>query len=315
MTRIARQLLLNKERKILVFGEGAIAGAFSAGFVYWLVKKDKLKYFDQIYCYSVGVYLATFGVAGQADTIKNVWLNKVDGYKLINPFNLLTFGIRNPLRLEYLENLFSSGVEKLDVGKVFSSKVQIKYALMDYYTGSVEFISPNKKFILKQMSAACAVPFIHRSVKIEDKKYLDPTFVYGTTPYIERIVNLGDKIVYVSNLPTGYYKYKNSKGNMFLSSIIFEFIGKFYPSSLQKIFKERKNFIKKAKEYLAQEKKIQIIQPEKLYLQSARDTNKARIENLFQDGIMGAKKFLASREGAAEGGVGGIPPERSGGGQ
>jgi predicted patatin/cPLA2 family phospholipase len=145
------------------------------------------------------------------------------------------------------------------------------------------------------------VPFIHGAVEIEEAKYLDPTFVYGAGPYIEKIIDSesGAKITYISNLPRGYHKYRDSTISKFLSSRIFELVGRFYPAPLQEIFRRRKIFIKEITEYLEKEKKIDTIYPRALYLRSARDTNKDRIEKLFQEGIVAAKKFWASRSGAA----------------
>jgi len=277
-------------KRILILGEGGIAGAFSAGFIYRLASKKRLDYFNEIYCYSVGTYPATFGVSGQYKTIRSVWKNKIDGLKLINPFNLLTFGLKKTLKLEYLENLFSSGEDKLDIKKVLNSRIKLKYALMDYSTGKVKFTSPSKN-VLKQMSAACAVPVVHGSVKIENKKYIDPSFVCGTVHELKRITKKAEKIVYVSNFPVKYRKYNNSKINLFFSKKVFELIGKFYPSPLQEKFKKRFELIEKTIRYLEKEKKIKIVHPRKLYLKSARDTNRSKIIKLFKEGIKEADNF------------------------
>jgi predicted patatin/cPLA2 family phospholipase len=240
----------------------------------------------------VGVYSATFGVDGQADTIKKVWTEKIDGLKLVNPLNFFTFGFKKILKLEYLENLFW-GPDRLDIEKVFSSKIKIKYALINEETGEVKFIVPDKNLILKQMSAGCAVPFIHGGVRLNGTKYFDSAFIYGTAPFVEKIVDLGGKIVYVSNFPAGYCKYHNSRINSILSAKIFWIIGKFYSKALQNIYKRRLDFTRETNEYLDEEKCIQMVRPANLHLRSARDTNKARIRQLFDEGISAAEDFIS----------------------
>ena len=198
----------NKKDIALVLSSGGLAGVISAGFVATICRELGMEHFSTVYCYSVGVYAGTFGVANQPGVIEKVWRNKVNGEKLVNLYKMFTLGGRKILNLSYLKKLFSEGKFKLDVAKALSSKTKLKYVLIENNTGETKFISPKKENIFDLMNAACAVPVAYGPYKVGGKAYLDVTFVSGIHEGLDKIVKKHKKIVFVSNFPKDYIKYK-----------------------------------------------------------------------------------------------------------
>ncbi len=272
----------------LVLGDGGLAGAISAGFMAEICRNIGVEHFSTIYGYSVGVYPATYGIANQPDIIENTWRNHVNGIKLINPFNLFTFGLRPILKLEYLKKIFQNQVALLDVKKVFNSKTKTKYALIDYNSDKVYFQSPERTNIFKLMNAACALPIVHGPIRIKKKKYLDPSFVSGEFPGIKEIIEKHDKVVIVINFPKDY----NLTWFRKLSErTIFRVAALFYPKNLQEIFNKRNKMEFENKKFIENNTKVLIYRPNKLPLKSAIDTNKKRINESFEIGIELAKNY------------------------
>jgi len=56
----------------LVLSSGALKGSISAGFVATICRELGIEHFSTVYCYSVGTYIGTFGVANQPDVIEEV---------------------------------------------------------------------------------------------------------------------------------------------------------------------------------------------------------------------------------------------------
>ncbi|MFA6436987.1 MAG: patatin-like phospholipase family protein [Candidatus Paceibacterota bacterium] len=276
-----------KSKKALVLGQGGLAGAYSAGFVSELCRQLGNKYFDSVYCYSVGSTIGTFFVANQPQVIENTWQNYVSGKQLIKPFNFLK---RKPiLDLDYLVSLFQNKKAKLNIDAVMSSGINLQYVLIDYNSGEINCLKPDKINIFKLIKACCSLPIVHGPSEVDDKLFFDAAFVYGGLPFLEKIANQYDEIVVVLNFPKDY------RSNLLwwpVMNIFFPIASYFYPKKLRTVFKRRKNKWKEIFKCAEKNKHIKILAPNRLFLGFGGDSNKKHIHKTIDLGKQDAKEFI-----------------------
>ncbi len=272
------------KKRALIIGNGALYGAYSAGVTFVLCRELGPDYFDSVYASSVGVFEGTFYVANQPDTIEKTWRNKVDGDKLFSitkPF----FG-KKILDLDYLIGIFQGNVSHLDLKKVFNSKVNLRYFVVEEDTRKGYWKKPNKKDIFDLMQAASAVPIVYGEHKIKNKSYSDLSFVYGMDELIETIdLEQYDKVIIVYNHP------KEKKTERFFQRLSFDIF-----SLIQKKEKQRS-----ALEKSFSKSKVKVIRPQrKVPLLFSFDTDKERIGKTIDLGIKDAKRFLEEYNKSSE---------------
>lgn len=274
-------------KKALVLGSGGLNGAYSAGFVSELCRKLGPNYFDSIYCYSVGATTGTFFVANQPDTIENTWRNYIHGTRLIKPHN---FFLGKPmLDLDYLISLFKNDISRLDVNAAISSKIDLNYVLIDYYSGEILCKKPNKDNIFELIKACCSLPIVSGPSRVGDKLFFDAAFVSGGLPLLEKITENHDKVIVVLNMPKDY------KPRIIwwpIINLFFPIASYFYPKLLRRVFKKRKDQSQKNLEYAIKNKKVQIIAPTRIILDSGGDSNIKKIQKTIELGKQDTKLFL-----------------------
>ena len=262
-------------------------GAYSAGFVSKLCRKLGPNYFDSVYCYSVGSTIGTFFIANQPDTIENTWRKYIEGTKLIKPYNFL---LGKPvIDLDYLISLFKNNISRLGVNAVISSKVNLNYVLIDYYSGKISFKKPNKDNIFELIKACCSLPILSGPSKVGDKLFLDAAFVGGELPLLERITKNHDKVIVVLNTPKDY---KPRRIWWPIINLFFPIASYFYPRLLRQVFKKRKSKYKKNLEYALKNKKVEVIAPDRAILHLGGDSNRKKIQQTIKLGRRDAKLFL-----------------------
>ncbi len=189
--------------KALVVGSGAMYGAYGAGVLAELGRQLGPEYFDSIYASSVGVFAATFFVAGQPDVIEETWRGHVDGRKLINLFR-----VWRALKLHYLEEIFQDERSRLDVDAVFRSRTRLEYVLTKLPEGRAVYHSPTRENIFRLMSASCAIPVMHGSIRVGGDEFLDGG-LSNPLPVARALEDGAGLVVAVSNRGAGFQPAKS----------------------------------------------------------------------------------------------------------
>lgn len=275
------------KKRALILGSGGLYGSYSAGFVSELCRLMGPNYFDSVYCFSVGTTIGTFYVANQPEVIEQTWRNYVDGTKLTKPYNFL---LGKPmLDLDYLISLFKGPSAHLNVKAVMASKVKLNYVLIDYNTGEIVCVRPNKKNIFNLIKAACSLPIVSGPSKVGKKLFFDAAFVRGGLPLFENIAKKHDETIVLLNFPLGY---KPKKRWWPLIHLFFPIASYFYPKPLQAVFKDKLARFDEPFEYAQKNKNVMIITPNnKIVLGCTADTNKERLNKMIDLGKKDARKF------------------------
>jgi predicted patatin/cPLA2 family phospholipase len=185
--------------------------------------------------------------------------------------------------------LFRNGKANLDVDAVISSKVNLQYVLIDYYSGEVNCFKPNKTNIFDLMKACCSLPIVHGPSEVDGKLFFDAGFVYGGLPFLEEIAKKYSEVVIVLNFPKNY----RPKPIWWpVMNIFFPIASYFYPKRLRAIFKGRKNKRNRIFECAERNSNVKIIAPSKLALSFGGDSNKTKICRAIDLGKLDAEEFI-----------------------
>ncbi len=279
-------------KRAIIFGEGGLNGAFSAGVAERLIRVLGPKYFSSYYGLSVGSTIAAFSASNQPDIILNTWKKHVHGFKLVRPYNIL-FGKR-PLDLDYLIGLFNNGVAHLNIKTISNSSSKLNFAVVDYNTGKVFWKTPNPEDMFQLIKASCSLPVVRGPEKIGDQRFFDAAFVFGGIPDIKKIAQQHDEIVYVCNYSEGYdhtpfWKFFVNRAIPFWASLYW------YPVSLKRVFFRRNEERQKSWQFMKNNSKFTIIRPDRRSsLGSSMDTNEDKLKGLIKEGNKKAEEYLRS---------------------
>ena len=159
------------KRRALIVLDGVMRGSFTVGALRVFHEKLESNFFDTTYSFSVGVFEQVFFAANQVETMEYVWRECVHGSKLINIFNI--FKGKEILDLDYLINLFQIEKTSLIFNNLLKSHMDAYCFATDSDTRLLKIFDLKKENIFDVMRASCAVPFLHGSVKINGKGYID----------------------------------------------------------------------------------------------------------------------------------------------
>jgi len=272
-------------KKALVTGIGGLRGAYDAGVLATLCRELGPEYFHAHYTCSVGVFASTFFISNQPDNIENTWRNHVNGRKLINFRNI--FSDREILDLEYLINLFQTDTSRLDLERVLTSPVSLKYVLTHFDSGNPLYHNPKGNNLFESMKASSALPLLHSPVEVDGVRFIDGG-LSDPLPVNKALQEGHDDILVVYNKIHGFY-----------TEMWFELLQRLmslkYPPQIARLIKTYHERLKQLEEEIEHNPRIRIIRPSKeLPLRSVVDTDKERINYTFDIGIQDAKRFLDS---------------------
>lgn len=188
----------NMIRRALILGPGGLRGAYGGGVVATLCRKLGRGYFSTIYGCSAGAYTGSYLASDQPDEIEAIWRECVHGQLLFRWSN--TFRSGKPiLDLFYLNSILESGAYKLLVEDLLRSPVKLITVATNRQSGAAEYFSPKtpEEFFL-QVRASAAAPYLHPSVLIKGKKYVDGRFS-DPFPIVKALVDGHDEVVVVCN--------------------------------------------------------------------------------------------------------------------
>jgi len=274
-------------KRALIIGPGGMYGAYSCGATYVLGKRLGRKYFHKGYACSAGAYPLAFFFSGQYETLKKVLRCDLDGTKFIDLSfsNILS---RKALKLDYMEKMFKDAkAAKLNINSLLNSGRDVIFVATNLKTGKPEYIKPNKKTILKAMTASCSLPLVTRVVKINGFEYLDGGLT-DPLPVNKSIEDGCDEVLVLCNYPKPSSKKRGFKEQIERLASLFYLST---PSIAKKIF-DSVNQLKYI-ENAINHKKVTVIRPSKeLPLVSRSDTNQEHIDAAFDLGMKDAEAFV-----------------------
>ena len=179
--------------------------------------------------------------------------------------------------------IFQDERSALDLDTVFSSKTKLTYVITDWISGKPYYVQPTKEKIFRQMSASCALPFVHSPILIDGVFYRDGGFS-DPMPLQKAIDDDNDEIIVVFNSSKGYYKSFKKKindcGSLFL----------YHPSKSAELWRR----LNRLESELIKCPKVKIIRSfSEIPLKSKLETNKRKINQTFDMGVESAYKFLS----------------------
>ena len=275
-----------------VTGIGTLNGAFTAGSSIVIGEhREKIERgFTKVRAYatSVGVFSAAYLLSGQYKKVERFWRNCVGEKQLIDPTfkNILK---RQALKLEYLEDNFSSGENRLDLDALFGNEQDITFVVTDLKTGTPKYITPKRDNIFKLMIAACSLPFVRKSVQFEGFNYIDGGL---TDPLpIKKALDDGcDRVIAMYNYPENHLKRR--KYHIFLEKGVGALYF-MYPETAR-LIRNHQEIQRQALEEVIDNPRVTIIRPSgPIPLKSNTDTSSFRIGLTVEEGKKQAEKTLA----------------------
>ncbi len=238
----------------------------------------------------MGVFASTFLVANQPEVIEHVWRNLVHTKQLVNYRNI--FRGREILDLEYLTNVFQSNGSKLDTKRLFESSTKVTYVLTDYNTGEPTYHYPAKEDLFKLMEASCALPFFSSPRGINGSRYIDGS-ITQPIPLQRALSQNPDEVFVVYNKPEGMYV--DSSYNKWKKRARLALKTGIMRKTLVKIIEDFEQRVIETEEILKKDPRIKVLRPKKsLSLKSILDTDKIRLNQTFNQGVIETYEYLQS---------------------
>lgn len=204
---------MKKLKTSLVLEGGGLRGAYTAGALSWLV--DNNIEFDNAYGISTGaVHLTNFLIKN----LKNLFEFSVDYIRDKN-----AIGIRSILRCAHLvdyDYLFDELMIK-KVGFNFDDlknvKVSGKIGTYELKNGRTEY-HPVQSLKLEELKAACSLPLLGKTVKLDDRQMLDGG-ITEMIPINESLKDGCDRHIIITTKPKDYVRKPSNKFVVFIMKL------------------------------------------------------------------------------------------------
>lgn len=133
---------------------------------------DANLHFDDIVACSAGACAAASFVAGQTWRNRRVYLDFLDGNKLVRFGRLFTGG--NVMDIDYLIDEVTLRLCPLDLDALRSSPTRLHIGVTDWTTGEVRYLENHEDDVVTALRATCALPFFYRGeVRYQGRRYVD----------------------------------------------------------------------------------------------------------------------------------------------
>lgn len=150
--------------------------------------------FSNIVAVSAGACAAASFLAGQTWRNRRVYLDFLDGSKLVRFRRLLTGG--DVMDIDYLVDDVTLKLCPLDLSAVRASQSRLHIGVTDWESGEPRYLNNREDDLLTAIRATCALPFFYRrEVLYQGRRYVDGG-VSDPVP-IQRALDLGAREVVV----------------------------------------------------------------------------------------------------------------------
>jgi len=128
--------------------------------------------FDSIVACSAGACAGASYLAGQAWRNRRVYLDFLDGKKLVRFGRLLTGG--NVMDVDYFVDEVTLRLCPLDLTALRASESRLHIAVTDWETGEAHYLNNHQDDLVTAFRATCALPFFYRGeVRYQGRRYVD----------------------------------------------------------------------------------------------------------------------------------------------
>lgn len=146
-------------------------GVYTAGVLEALSEDPSLSFSHVVAC-SAGACNAASYLAGQPDRNRQVYLNHLDGKKLVRFRRLLLGG--SIMDIDYLTDDVTVRLCPLDLRRLRESKTCLHIGVTDFETGEARYLTNHADDLLTSFRATCALPLFYRGrVCYEGRRYVD----------------------------------------------------------------------------------------------------------------------------------------------
>jgi len=155
--------------------------------------------FDSVVACSAGACSAASYLAGQTWRNRHIYLELLDGKKLVRFSRLFTGG--NIMDIDYLTDEVTLRLCPLDLNALRTTETRLHIAVTDWKTGEARYLNNHEDDLLTAFRATCALPFFYRGeVRYQGRRLVDGG-VADPVP-VARAIELGStEIVVVLTSP------------------------------------------------------------------------------------------------------------------
>lgn len=154
----------------LVLSGGGMTCSYTAGFVGALAKEHGFVNPDILIAGSGSAGTASYYVAGQYDSVMNIWSQRLSTRRFIDLFR-----IKRILDIDYLVDVVFKKKEPLDIKKIHRSGIEFQVPALDVDSGNVKYFSNrNEVDWFEVLRATKAMPLLYnKKVDIDGHEYCD----------------------------------------------------------------------------------------------------------------------------------------------
>jgi predicted patatin/cPLA2 family phospholipase len=173
--------------RVLVLEGGGMRGAYSAGVLEAFSEAPALSFESVVAC-SAGACVAASYLAGQPRRNRQVYLDYLDGGKLVRIRRL--FEGRSVMDVDYLAFDVTLRLCPLDIEALRRSPTRLYIGVTDCETGDCRYLTNHEDDVVTAIRATCSLPFFSRTeVPYQGRRYVDGG-VADPVP-IEKAIALG----------------------------------------------------------------------------------------------------------------------------
>ncbi|HSF13940.1 MAG TPA: patatin family protein [Vicinamibacteria bacterium] len=158
-------------KPVLVLEGGGMRGVYTSGVLEALAESKRIRFAKIVAC-SAGACAAASYLAGQPERNRRVYLDFLDGDKLIRFRRLLRGG--SIMDIDYLALDVTLRLCPLDIDALRASGTRLHIGVTDWNTGRARYLTSHEDDIVTALRATCALPFFYRGeVVYQGRRYVD----------------------------------------------------------------------------------------------------------------------------------------------
>jgi predicted patatin/cPLA2 family phospholipase len=274
--------------RVLVLEGGGMRGVYSAGVLEAFSEIDAGRglRFDFVVACSAGACVAASYIAGQPRRNRQVYLDFLDGDKLVRFRRLATGG--SVMDIDYLAFEVTLRLCPLDIDAVRRSETRLYIGVTDCATGESRYLTNHEDDLVTAIRATCSLPFFSRKeIPYQGRLYVDGG-VSDPVPVAKAIELGGTEVVLVLTSPIE----KRGRKRSFFSA----FDRVFSPSpAIRSSLRERHLRYRDAARVLASPPsgvRIQALRPSRPLPVSRTTTRRSLLEEACDLGYEDGREFL-----------------------